>query len=591
MKRSFRVLCSLVPAIFIAACGSGGDPSSSENGGSSSSSSQSGSGGSSGAGIINDPKLEATITKGLESWRKAGIHGACAGCHSPDGLDLASINYDEATIRRRAKNDQMEQPDEDAIVDLIEALRTKYGITPVDSRTFRPFQPNGEVLGGPTQEGQTATVQDREERDRAFLASLEGQKLKVLDGVIDSYEKALAAADELDAIDLRKFSVGLPFDRWSEDPYNTPAGMPEFKSVAEWVPGLAQRPKPGMEKEWYARVDAYLADPSDEAKLWSFYDGIEELTEPDPLSAGADEPGVKWMREKYKSVQIAQHMLFRIKTIDYPNVWSGSPDGAPGPTTSPTEASRNKAISRNPIWAVGDTVRVNPLSCTGASECMNLPDFVDVPTDDQTRQLQSDVIQQSWFWTAWEYDAPLLIAGNGIPSVDGDYFLSTLMNRYAIHHAFLVAKGIVEKARAPLGWLNAKAPDRDRKKEDYNVAGHGKWASPRPFLLTRQLESTRHVVGDDAREPQHTRMVTNAMRMGFYLMQRELSEPNPTVFHKEALVKKLGILKDWFHDGQWDDPLYNTGIDALIDDLVKKAQAATEIKDPTFLSPDVGDIK
>ncbi|TKD00091.1 hypothetical protein [Polyangium fumosum] len=553
-----------------------------------------GGGGSSesGAGAGNpptDPALDALIEAGVKAFRKPGVRGACAGCHSPDGIDIAAIDYDEATIRRRAEADQVGAEETDAIVALIDALRKKHAIVPVSATAYRPYQPGGEVLGELPPEGEMDSYERREARDRVFLASLEEQKLKILDGPIDSIDKAAAVADELDAIDLRKLRVGIPFDRWSEDPFNTPAGLPPFESVAEWIPWHAQRPIMGMEEAWYAIVDDYRADPADEAKFWRFYDAIDEMTEPDAWNGGADDAGVAWNREKWKSVQIAQHMLFRRKTDEYPNVWHGSEP--PSATTGPTESARNRAIDRNPIWHVGDIIRVNPLHCTGASTCIELPDFADVPEDEDIRELQTDVIQQSWFWTAWEYDAPLLIAGNGIPSIDGDYFLSTLMNRYAIHHGFLMAKGMVAKARAPLGWLNAKAPDRDRNKEDFNAAGHGKWASPRPFLLTRQLEGTRHVVADPARQPAHTRMVTNAIRMGLYLMKKELDAPAPTVFDKESTLKKLEILKSWFHDGAWDDPLYNTGIDPLIDELVGKVAAATEIKDPSIQFPDASDIQ
>jgi hypothetical protein len=473
---------------------------------------------------------------------------------------------------------------------MIGALRQKLQITPLDFRTFRPFQPGGALLGDPAPEGTMDQPPAREERDRLFLTYLKDErKLVLLDGVIDSHEKAKAAADDLRSIDLRDLRVGIPFDRWSEDPYDTPPGLPEYRNVTEWIPGLAQRPRPGFEQAWYAVVDEYLADPADDAKFFAFYDAIDVMTEEDPLSAGADEAGTHWMQAKWKSVQVAQHMFFRAKTTSYPDVWFGGP--TPGAAVSPSEPARDRAILRNPIWEVGDVVRVNPLECGSASKCMSLPAFVDVPTDEETRKLQSAAVQASWFWTWWQHDPALVLAGHGIPSVDGDYFLSTMMNRYAIHHAFLVAKGMVEKASLPAGWINAPAADHDRKKDDYNVAGHGLWASPKPFLLTRQLESNRHVTGDPIRQPSHKLMMTNAMRMAFYLMADELSAPGAGVFDKASTTKKLTILKGWFHDGEWDEPQYNAGIDALIDDLLGQVAAAPELKDPKFEFPDVGDIK
>lgn len=114
-------------------------------------------------------------------------------------------------------------------------------------------------------------------------------------------------------LDLRELRVGIPFDRWSEDPHNTPAGLPTFESVAEWVPWHAQRPIPGMEEAWYAIVDDYLADPADEAKFWRFYDAIDEMTEPDAWNGGADAPGVAWMRA------IRMGLSLMKKELDAPN--------------------------------------------------------------------------------------------------------------------------------------------------------------------------------------------------------------------------------------------------------------------------------
>ena len=63
---------------------------------------------------------------------------------------------------------------------------------------------------------------------------------------------------------------------------------------SERITQLSLKDKAGSEAEWYRRVDAYLAEPS-EANLWAFYDGIDSLTEADPLStAGTDDKGVLW---------------------------------------------------------------------------------------------------------------------------------------------------------------------------------------------------------------------------------------------------------------------------------------------------------
>src|SRR5579862_4406794 len=80
------------------------------------------------SGRHNDPR--ADYDAGLQIWRKPGAtsdHGACANCHGPDGIELASYNFDDADIVRRASV-HLDYEDTQAVVRFIHAVRERYGI-------------------------------------------------------------------------------------------------------------------------------------------------------------------------------------------------------------------------------------------------------------------------------------------------------------------------------------------------------------------------------------------------------------------------------------------------------------------------------
>ena len=186
---------------------------------------------------------------------------------------------------------------------------------------------------------------------------LNGQKLLWATGRIDSLAKAHQAYNELLAIDLRHLRLGLPFDHLSEDGFHGE----EHRSVFEWFPDMATSPRASANAEWYRLVDAYLADPSDRT-LWSYSDAIGALTECNPDLSGAnlaDYPrACEWMRRKYHSLQVFQHML-RQGTHRYPDFLV---DERTGPEPVAISAHLEKVLARNPIWETGDFLRIQPLA-------------------------------------------------------------------------------------------------------------------------------------------------------------------------------------------------------------------------------------
>jgi hypothetical protein len=411
----------------------------------------------------NDPlppdQLDAALTLGLETWRFPGKRGACAGCHSPDGYDLARVGFADDTIVRRAK-DHVSLEQADALVAYVHALRQKYGLVQLlHPATFRPLQPNHVAWPETTPGLEVTDPQAQDERDLAFMNHLiDDRALLWAAGKVDSRAAAHQAYDELHAIDLTALRLGVPFDHLSEDGFY---GEPH-RSVFEWFPGMASAPKPGEEAAYYALVDAYLADPSD-ANLWKYYDALMAKTDcVDDLAAMGDPQYYRracdWMRLKWRSLQVFSHML-RHGSASYPDALIDQQ----GPLAEHTAL----AAERLPIWRAGDFLRVQPLQRPQQTACFVepqhpctlLPPPVDdtihsVPTYEDARIKQGEVFMQSWFVMSWQRDPGLLYSGEDFATFVGDYLESVLLAHYDVHHAFVVAKTAVEKSAAT-AWLDA----------------------------------------------------------------------------------------------------------------------------------------
>jgi hypothetical protein len=215
-----------------------------------------------GASSWTAAQVEQTYQRGLAVWRKAGaVDGqACANCHSPDGVDLALIGFNDDAILRGAHK-HLSAADGLAVRDFIHAQRKRFNIEKTCSTQWRPFQPGGEVLPGKT----------AEEQDRSFRDQMVARNSMLFTGKISTLADAKKAWAELQAIDLRKLPIGIPLPRWTEDPFNGSA----HNTLNDYMPGAPAIPTNAA--QFNAKEDAYLANATD-AGLYQLLDMFSKET-------------------------------------------------------------------------------------------------------------------------------------------------------------------------------------------------------------------------------------------------------------------------------------------------------------------------
>lgn len=522
------------------------------------------------ASPMSEEALSAALAAGLETWRFVGTDGACVGCHAPDGYDLAKVGYSDADIERRALT-HVDQQRADTLVAYVHALRQKYGMTELlHPAKFRPEQPGFEAFAEKTPGLPVTDPGAQDERDEAFMRELtDDLGLLWATGKIDSLEKAKKARDELLAVDLRTLKIGIPFDHLSEDGWHGEQHL----SIFEWYPAMPSLPLPGKEQAFHDLADAYVADPSD-ANLWAYYDAIDELTACDyDLSNGGDpdyyKPACDWMRLKYKSLQVFQHMLRR-STTSYPDLFADQPPG----TTAVN--ALDLVIARAPIWEAGDLIRVSPLQRPPQTACFSqdnlpctlLPPKIDAtihedPTYEEARIKQGEVFQQSWFVMSWLRDPALVHESHNFATFIGDYLESVLLPHYDVHHAFVVAKTAAEKSAAK-EWMDAGG----------FRAGTGKIASVRTFSFKQIRNNFSPPPQDDPRRATHERMFANFARMWIHLVEDDLQETGE-IFDRPEVLRAVRFMRTWIAELEGaEDPAIN----ALVLSIEALAPAAKELR-------------
>ncbi len=453
------------------------------------------------------PKLSETIADGLVAWRKAGaIQGgaSCASCHAPDAFDLAYFDFDDETIRRRVAP-HLDEWDAQRIVALVGAIRVRDRITPRDHRTHRPFQPGGRVLAG-------ATVA---ERDLAFGRQVVDAGLGV-DPVLSS-QAARRERDRWMASNPRTFPIGMALNRWSEDPHEGDA------SIADWLPDLPRVAHDAeAQRDLFAAHDAYLADPTDDA-LFELLDASDDLT-----TSGFDGNGGRFMKDKYGSVLVAQH-LFR-EEVKTGSLWGDRPSSA----WLPARMTRDKGP--NPVWMVGDFARVHKKGD------VELPAEVIARVgggfDEEMRR-----VKLTWFWAGWQFDQGLQRTHGSNSTKSAEYMTDFLRkdfiddktpdgttdrSGYALHNVYAITRKLIVENHDPI--LDA---GRGHHRIGYaNFHGYG---------LDIKSEPT-----DSDRQAIYRQIVANSYRMTLYLALDHLAENGVADIDRNHWPSPIGRMADFF---------------------------------------------
>jgi hypothetical protein len=537
-------------------------------------------------------ELQQVLSKGMDAWTYPGKNGGCVNCHAPDGIDLAKIGYSDCDIERRALAHVPAAQAQD-LVKFIHGMRQIYQIEkPLHPDKFRPLQPGYEPLGEAQNDVDVVNTQSQDQRDELFMNYLiHDKKLLWASGKIDSINKAHQAYNELLQLDLENIRLGIPFDRFSEDPnigsnncysYSGPAH--QGKSIFEWVPAIPLAVKNEVASPWKSAVQKYVENPTTE-NLWGYYDAIDSSLECDADLSHDGDPtyyqlACDWMRMKYKSVQVLQHML-RTNTIHLPDTLvaerASNPNVFAGDFLS-------QVIHRSPIWETGDFMRVNPLERRGDPACFSspshpctfLPASIDetihsVPDYKEARINQGDLFQLSWFVMSFLKEPTLTQHSDLFATYIGDYLESALLPRYDIHHAFVFAVMAVRKSAAK-EWFNF---DGFRK-------GTGKIASVRTFSFKQIRNNFSHPPQSSPRFAAHQRMFANFARMFLYLVDEDIRNTNevfgrdPRSAQEGGLLVAVRFMREWIQNLEGaEDPTINQ----LVKSIEALAPQAKELRD------------
>lgn len=245
---------------------------------------------------MDQPTIDLAYEEGLGLWRTAGSRGECAGCHGPEGTDLARLGYTNAQILRRSIGQALGGEDSQKLVRFIHAVRARRGMTEFCRPEARIMQPGGIVLQG----------RDPVDRDLALVEGMKERGLNYFDDYVRTRDEARDMAYSLLSTGLLNIPVAFPFPRWTEDAHN---GDPEHRRVSEWIPEYPRDPKPEFRERWYALQDEYIDEPSAE-NLWKLYDHVDDWTTPE-AGLGDLEPAwfTNYNRVKFLLVLQAQHMF------------------------------------------------------------------------------------------------------------------------------------------------------------------------------------------------------------------------------------------------------------------------------------------
>jgi mono/diheme cytochrome c family protein len=377
--------------------------------------------------VMSAADIADATTRGMTTWRQpdgkvdpAGITSnvACAQCHAPDPLDLAYNGFQDSDILRRGLQ-HLHATDIANVVDMVHALRAKYAIGRRDPIAVRPFQPGGGMLAGSS----------IPERDATFGQELASMGLAVATRPINSAADADAALAEVWAIDRHMLRIPVPFNRYAEDGFHNPDGYvsdctadidgcDDHGSIADWIPVA-----PHVQSDpstFYAKVDAYLASPTDSGEADLEY-AAGTGTMPGTYDYGTGD----FDTSKYKSLVLGNYCI-RLEL-----------SGGPGCYDKGVAPFPNKATP----WDIGSEINLFGTNYEAYPTCdttwqgcdaapANLPAWpahllADI-TPGATLSSNFSRLRHSWMTLWWtHFDPTLLVTGDPTAQKD-EYFTRSL---------------------------------------------------------------------------------------------------------------------------------------------------------------------
>jgi hypothetical protein len=520
--------------------------------------------------VLDDAQAQAAA---LTLWRNNDLSkhpkGSCAGCHGADFFDLARIGSTDLDVVRRAVTDGATQAEAQALLHSIKKMRVKFNMPVTDARSFRPFQPGGQLLPAPaTDLPHIANVK----RDIAFGKQLEVYLPTMMGARIDSLDKAKKARDELldiaqgtnlaganpKKITLRSLPIGLEYPLWSADVHH---GKAEG-TFNDWVADIAHDPKPESRMQWQALQDAYLANPSNE-NFWKMYNASKLMTQM-PLLGSCSVAGSitqsqcaasgDFNKNKFLSSLMGQHML-RLeatgKSLDefYKGAVSLSYlDNDATFKSFMTSRDGFPLLPNNP-WEVADRGRVMlETNNTAGSFQANLrslgyPEFA-VQSIDPTRSAEQEKIDlfKAWFWIGFTIDPSFARIHKSNATKVGEYMVGNLVQeRFFNHNMFsglmrLAVVGTVQDANV----VGKTSPTRIESVAPVFLMNYSYlWGYNRTVLDTLWNDPKGAAIPTAVKaesESYFSRLTGNGFRMSLYLQMDELEKNRLTADQKIQLV-------------------------------------------------------
>jgi len=470
------------------------------------------------------PSSSAILVDGLKIWRKPGaIDGgaACATCHSPDGIELAAYNFDDADLRRRAVP-HLGDSDSQLLVEYIHALRAKFKLFPLrDPNLDRPLQPGGSVLPGDTPA----------ERDLAFGLELRSKLPRLFGSRIETIPEAKAAEQELLALQPVNLRVGIPFSRLSEDV----AHGNEHASIAQWFPEVPPLVPAASLDAWYASEDQYLENPTPERLRALLLQHVQFVRTSRMLGLGA------MSANKFRALLVLQDRIRNHTEKDPLNV---SRDVRP-------------IGSFNAIWNVGDNARdvmdQGP-AAVGMSPETQLKKLAGPSFRDQLHQLRV-----AWFWAGWLSDQGLFKTSRDDKTRLGMWFSESLSKDgpYPIHDVYANARRQAVVTNDIDAWGETMA----RRRRIWDFAG---------------LRSFEYEWKDLPKDPNYRKLyvqfASNCFRMNLLLLQDDIQRTH-LVWTKVSTESSATTLVTFM---KIQDPQGAASAERIKQELFKVIDGATE---------------